>query len=151
VQRGRRYHNRATRRPEFLGQIPQAPADSVVFAVPRKILEEEDSVARNQWNICQHMLGLIGVVKRRASAFCQAGGDAPFIHRHAQLSRHFQEQLLEALFFRRLDCDDRVPRVYEQPQFVMLGVNGSRAWGTRFSTNRIRLRRYAGRSGRGLV
>ena len=120
--------NRPSHRAELLCQIAQPPANLVVVAIPRKILQQENPIALNQRNIGDRLLRAVGVVQRRAMGLCQAGRHAPLIQPHAQVHRYVRKQRFHAIFFRRFHSDDRVPRIDEQPQLVVLiGLLGTRA------------------------
>ena len=66
------------------------------------------------------MLGIVAVVDRRAMKLGQAGGDAPGEHGHVQLGSDVKHQLFQALLFGGLDGNDRMARINEQAQFVVL-------------------------------
>ena len=131
VKRWRRDYDRPPRAPKRVRQITQPPADLVVVAIPREILQQEYRVSPNLRDIRERLLRLRGSVNRRAFNSREARRHAPRVQRNAQLHGNRRQQVHQPLLFRRLHDDNGISRIDQQPQFVALAANRRRPARTR--------------------
>ena len=69
--------------------------------------------------------GVLRVVQRRSLHPRQPSRDAPRKQRHIQRCRHIQKQLFQPPLFCRLHGDDRVSRIDQQAQLILLALGRS--------------------------
>src|SRR5256885_2074279 len=109
---------------KLLGEFANAAADAVVIAIASKILEQKGGIPQYQSNICQSLLGIIGVIDGSAAEFRQSGGYAPSIKRYGEFRGYVEENLLEAFLLRGLNADNRMTGIHKEAELIVLvGVN----------------------------
>jgi hypothetical protein len=110
--------DRPPRGAKLLGEFTEAATDFVVFAVARKVLEQENAVALHLGDVGKRRFGRLGIVNRRAMKTGQAERHAPGKEWNAEVAGDFKKQLFDAVLFGGFYGQDGMARIDEQPQLI---------------------------------